>query len=208
MTVEDDPSEDRPEARPGREVTSATFSYVDAMLSGRMSDLDLARVRAEILGEEESPAVEGPTPAAAPPWLSEIRAHLGRGELTQALTLAESALARDASCALTLALAEECRALLAERYQGHLGQGWYAPRLLAPLAPHGEGIDPWFAFVASRIDGQSSIDELVDLVGLSRLDTLRVLYELRQRGHIVVEERDAPPQRPVALARIKLKRRR
>ncbi|MBK6519814.1 MAG: hypothetical protein IPG04_38205 [Polyangiaceae bacterium] len=162
MSEQDPPkpkSGPRPTSAPPstREVTSNTISYVDAMLSGRMTDAELLSVRHEILGDAAPP----PDEVTAPPPSSGPTA---------------------------------------------LGEGWHVPRLVAPLGSEGEGIDPRLAYVASRIDGQSSIDELVDVVGLPCDETRRVLSELARRGHVVVEAREAPPPRPVALARIRLKR--
>ena len=41
-------------------------------------------------------------------------------------------------------------------------------------------------FLVSCIDGQCSVDDLIDISGLSRVDTLRILYGLLQQGVISV----------------------
>ncbi len=47
---------------------------------------------------------------------------------------------------------------------------------------------------------------IADALNLLTDETRRVLCELARRGHVVVEAREAPPPRPVAIARIRLKR--
>src|SRR5262249_54920297 len=57
------------------------------------------------------------------------------------------------------------------------------PRL---VLPHGRVTDlplgVQAAFVLSRIDGLSSVEDILDISGLSRLTTLRILHELVQKG--------------------------
>lgn len=198
------------EARP-REVTGATFSYVDAMLTGRMSPTDLARIRDEILG-----GAPPPPPPAAPGPLDEARRLLAANDHAGALREAESVLERQPGHAEALAVADECRARLADLYLSHLGRGGDRPRLavtLDALAEH--GIDRWSAYLISRLEDGCTIDDLVDLTGFSRLDTLRVLYEVVQRGIVVIEPAQATSRSEgpssdgsAVLARIQLERRR
>lgn len=196
------------EARP-REVTGATFSYVDAMLTGRMSPTELDRIRDEILGT--TPPAAAP---AAPHPLDEARRLEAADDHAGALREAEGLLARCPDDAEANALAERCRARLADRYLSHLGRGTDLPLLAVPvdtLADH--GIDRWSAYLISRMEDGCTIDDLVDLTGFSRLDTLRVLYEVVQRGIVIIEPALATttrpgPSGPTVLARIQLERRR
>jgi hypothetical protein len=45
-------------------------------------------------------------------------------------------------------------------------------------------LDPKAAFVLSRIDGASSVEDVIDVSGLSRSDTLKILHELLTSGVI------------------------
>ncbi len=186
-------------ARPA-EITSATFSYVDAMLTGRMSDAELGRITDEILGDAPSQDDADSEP---------IRARIDAGDHAAALELAERCLARDPAHAYAKEAAHECRERLADRYLSKLGPSRSVLELLIDGDALGAlGIDRWAAYVISRIDGRATIDDLTDLTGWSRLDTLRVLYELCER-RIVRVGPVAPPssrdERPVALARVRLK---
>ena len=193
------------DARP-REVTSATFSYVDAMLSGHMSDAELDRIRDEILGD--APPVA--TAAEADP-LAPIEVMIAARDFSGGLVAAEALLERSPGHEGAGRLAEQCRLALADLYQAHVGGGADVPHLAVPAASLGEhGIDRWAAYLVSRFDGQSTIDELIDLTGFTRLDTLRLLYELVQRGIVRIERRvvaePQPPSGGAVLARVKLKR--
>lgn len=44
-------------------------------------------------------------------------------------------------------------------------------------------------FLLSRIDGESNLEDLIDISGLPRLDTLRLLFELQQQGAISIAKR-------------------
>ena len=71
----------------------------------------------------------------------------------------------------------------ADVYLAALGGLGVVPR---PVLPHGRvtdlplGVEA--AFVLSRIDGESSVEDILDISGLSRLTTLRILHELMQKG--------------------------
>lgn len=189
-----------------REVTSATFSYVDGLLAGRMSETEFASIRAEILGESaREPPCEHPDAAE----LARIHASMAERDYAGALAAAEALLERHPEDRGVAATANECRGLLADVYQAQLGNPEDAPRLAVALDDLGaHGLDRWAAFLLSRMEGVSSIADLIDATGFTRLDTLRLLYELVQRG-IVRMEHAPPPSGSgggVAVARVRLKR--
>lgn len=188
------------QARP-REVTGATFSYVDALLAGKMSQDELARIRDDIMGGEGSARV------TVDP-IVHVQGLMGARDWAGALHAAEELLEKDPAHPTAASLAHECRERQADLYQPHVGAGHDIPRLAIPMETLGEhGLDRWAAYLISRMDG-STIDELVDLTGFSRLDTLRLLYELLQRGVIVVDRRTMTPSSggPAVIARVNLKR--
>ncbi len=186
-------------------MTGATFSYVDAMLTGRMSEVDLARIREDILGSSG--------PAQPPDPLVHVEALMGARDYAGALAECERLLEHDRSLAKAARLAEECRTRLADLYQARVGGGDDVPRLaVAPEHLGSYGVDRWEAYLISRFHPQASLDKLIETAGLSRLDTLRLLYELMQKGIVVMERRvpAGPPSAPgsggAVLARVKLKR--
>lgn len=81
-----------------------------------------------------------------------------------------------------------------QAYLAALGDPTDIPRLAVSITGLLElSLDRWSAFVVSRIDGESTVDDILDIAGLSRLDTLRVLYELVHQGVIYVERRPSAP---------------
>jgi hypothetical protein len=76
---------------------------------------------------------------------------------------------------------------LAETYLAALGGSDGCPRLamapsLVPSLPLGQRA----AFVLSRIDGESSIEDVLDMSGFPREETLGILYDLLLQGVIEV----------------------
>jgi hypothetical protein len=70
-----------------------------------------------------------------------------------------------------------------DAYLGSLGGLAAVPRLVRPQGRVTDlplGVQA--AFVLSRIDGESSVEDILDISGLSRLTTLRILHELVQQG--------------------------
>ncbi len=217
------------QARP-REVTSVTFSYVDAMLTGRMSEADLARIRQDLLGEAATLDPASPAPPTSPgrttivdPAMARIEALMAARDHFGALRDADAILARDPTHAAAARAAEQCRRHLGDVYLSHLGTGFDIPRLAVPVETLGaHGVDRWSAYLISRFDDHVTVDDLIHLTGYSRLDTYRLLYDLVQRGIAALERMTPPPSGPpsaprtsagagatatssVAVARVKLK---
>lgn len=89
----------------------------------------------------------------------------------------------------TQALAPAYGALLVETYLSALGGTMGVPCLAVhPAEVPSLPLGPQAAFVLSRIDGGSSVEDVLDMSGLPRVETLRILYELLQQGIIRVEE--------------------
>jgi len=80
---------------------------------------------------------------------------------------------------------------LDETYLRALGGPAGVPRVAVTpdrLTQHSLGIQA--GFIVSRLDGESTIEDLIDISGLPRLETLRILYELVQDSIVSI----APPR--------------
>jgi hypothetical protein len=74
------------------------------------------------------------------------------------------------------------RAKLIARYVASIGSLEQVPVLVASLAELvGRALDPRAAFVVAQIDGHTSLDTILDLSGMSVLETLRTVCELVRR---------------------------
>lgn len=222
-----------------------TYSVHDKALTGKMTAADLARVRAEIFGEEPPSSVDEreakrkaeaeewarleeevaqieaeearreaaaaaaacdveveeielaeadlemePVASPSPPAsmtdpLGAIRRRIAEHDFGGAILLSEAVLADDPENASAKRYLEACRSTLANIYLTHLGGGAEIPRIVMSSEQlRCMNLDRWGAFVMSRVDGESSIDDIIDIAGMPRLDALRILYELLQQGVI------------------------
>jgi hypothetical protein len=76
---------------------------------------------------------------------------------------------------------------IADSYLEALGGAESVPRLVMPLSQlTGLTLGQKAGFLVAAIDGSSSVDDLIDISGLARVETLRILYELLQKGVVVV----------------------
>jgi len=105
------------------------------------------------------------------------------GELDRAVAAVDLALSEDPNSALAQKLIHRNREAILGVFQGFLGDLNRQPMLARPLhelatAP----ISPRAAFLLSRIDGSLSLDEILDVSGMPRLEAYRHLCQLYLRG--------------------------
>ncbi|MBV8762774.1 MAG: hypothetical protein JO257_36150 [Deltaproteobacteria bacterium] len=107
----------------------------------------------------------------------------GAGELDKAVAAVDLALSEDPNSALAQKLIHRNRETVQQVFQNFLGDLARTPQLARPLhelatAP----ISPRAAFLLSRIDGMISIDEILDVSGMPRIEAYRHLCQLYLRG--------------------------
>jgi hypothetical protein len=112
------------------------------------------------------------------------------GDFTGALIVAESLLEADAGDTDAQRYAQSCRDVLTQMYSARLGALTQRVRVAVP----GDQIrwlslDHRAGFVLSLIDGSSTVEELLDISGMNRLDALRILYTLYDQRVIALSER-------------------
>jgi hypothetical protein len=105
------------------------------------------------------------------------------GELDRAVAAIDLALAEDPNSALAQKLIHRNRETMMAVFQAFLGDLQRTPTLARPLhelatAP----ISPRAAFLLSRVDGTLSLDEILDVSGMPRLEAYRYLCQLYLRG--------------------------
>jgi hypothetical protein len=122
-----------------------------------------------------------------------LRLAVETGDWESALALAQSILARDPADHEARAYVDRSRAELLSHYEARLGARDRVLRVTVPddwLAQM--AIDPRAAFLLSRIDGRSSIEEVLDMASsLPALDAMAILVDMMDDG--VVEARPRPP---------------
>lgn len=146
-------------------------------------------------GEPDLPAT--PPPQATPPpddpppeTIAAIDARLAAGDYGRALMLAEAALEAHPGHPALVSSADICRDELYRTYLERLGAADHVPRLAVNGgALTGLALDHRAGFLLSCVDGGSTVEEIIDVSAMPRLEAVRVLYELLQEGIIEMTSR-------------------
>jgi hypothetical protein len=127
------------------------------------------------------PAVLVPSPPASrrEGEITEMKDRYAMGDFTGALVVAEGLLEQNADDIDAQRYAQSCRDVLTQMYTARLGALSQRVRVAVP----GDQIrwlslDHRAGFVLSLVDGSLTVEELLDISGMNRLDALRILYTL------------------------------
>jgi hypothetical protein len=114
---------------------------------------------------------------------AEMRERFSLGDYTGALEMSELILAEEPSDLEAAECGENCRTVLEQMYAARLGPLDRIPMVVVPRTQmRWLSMDHRAGFILSLIDGSSSVDLILDVGGMPRLDALRILHELvRQR---------------------------
>jgi hypothetical protein len=175
--------------------------------SGRAALLDLADSNDELMAvPEPSEALDmvareadreggpvstsAPATAPVPPKSSsklvdpvvDMRERFSLGDYSGALVVAESILEEDPNDPEALKCSESCRRVLEQMYTTRIGSLERIPFIAVPQEQlRWLNIDHRAGFVLSHVDGNCSLEQILDVSGMPTLDTLRILYELLQQ---------------------------
>jgi hypothetical protein len=115
--------------------------------------------------------------------LQDMQDRYAVGDFTGALVVAESILDADAENEDALRYAQSCREVLTQMYAARIGS---MDQIATVAVPQEQitwlSLDHRAGFLLSLVDGVSSIDEILDISGMSRLDALRIMYTLVQQN--------------------------
>lgn len=133
-----------------------------------------------------------PPPAAAPeadPAVRDMKERYAVGDFTGALVIAESVLETDPEDLEARRYAQSCRDVLMQMYAARLGA---LTQVVTVAIPSDQirwlSLDHRAGFLLSLVDGTSSVEELLDICGMPRLDALRILYMLLEQRVIALEQ--------------------
>jgi len=116
---------------------------------------------------------------------SEMTDRFALDDFTGALLAAELILGRQPDHPEAARYAALCRVRLDHLYSARLGGTGAVPRLNLPASEvRWLGLDHRAGFLLSLIDGEHSIDELLDIAAMPRLAVLKTLIELLDAGTI------------------------
>ncbi len=112
------------------------------------------------------------------------------GDFSGALEIAESLLSTDPSDLEAQRYATSCRDVLTQMYLSRLGGlDQVISVVLSPEELRWLNLDHRAGFLLSLVDGVSTIEELLDISGMTRLDALRILAALREQRAILLSTR-------------------
>ncbi len=107
------------------------------------------------------------------------------GDYTAALRIAELLIGKNPDDELANRTAEGCRERLLALYRSRLGSLARVPRVAVDNAQvRWLGLDHRAAFLLSRVDGDHTLAELVDVSSMPRVEALKTLVELLELGAI------------------------
>ena len=120
--------------------------------------------------------------------LADMKDRYAVGDFTGALVIAESVLETDPEDIEARRYAQSCREVLTQMYAARLGA---LDQIVSVAIPADQirwlSLDHRAGFLLSLVDGMSSIEEILDVSGMSRLDALRIMYTLVQQRVIALE---------------------
>ena len=124
----------------------------------------------------------GPAPQAAvqeEPAITEMKDRYAMGDFTGALVIAESILESNPEDLEAPRYAQSCRDVLTQMYSARLGSLDQVARVAVPSDQiRWLTLDHRAGFLLSLIDGGSTVDQILDISGMTRLDALRIMYQL------------------------------
>jgi hypothetical protein len=142
--------------------------------------------------------VERSDRATDPPTISGITADMVEemeelyavDDFTGALRIAELILGGNPDHEQACRCAEMCRSQLEQLYINKIGSLDRVPvSALKDADLRWLGLDHRAGFVLSRVDGKATVEELVDICGMPRMEVFKTLIELLNQGAINVVER-------------------
>jgi hypothetical protein len=114
--------------------------------------------------------------------VAEMRERFSLGDYTGALEMSELILAEEPGNLEAAECGENCRTVLEQMYAARLGPLDRVPMVVVPRTQmRWLSMDHRAGFILSLIDGSSSVDLILDVCGMPKLDALRILQELVQQ---------------------------
>lgn len=184
------PREDRASSKPtgAPDPNAPSLELDEPMRDSRVDDLQLELTSAkspdpmQLAPPQRELELDLETPMAPPveePVEAQMRDRYAAGDFTGALVLAETLLETNPAHADALRFAESCRDVLVQMYSARLGSLDQPVSVAVPADQvRWLNLDHRAGFLLSLVDGSSTIEELLDISGMPRLDALRIVYTL------------------------------
>jgi hypothetical protein len=193
------------------EIERMTPSYSQALLCGVLTDAELDVLRADLLEQEPQaqdvhraidsarpsappaamPLGSGVFPSVARTLIDTIAERLLAGDFHGVIEAADELHLEEPTSAAAPRFAEFARNMLV-RKEIEAMDIRHVPRVVATAQEiQAFPLDRRAGFVLSLIDGAASLEELLDMTGMSRSETLTVVHELTMRGVLAIRPPDS-----------------
>ena len=104
------------------------------------------------------------------------------GDFSRALKIAEQLLARSPDDTAARRCAQNCRDALTQMYAARIGPLDQVMTVsVSPAEVQWLSLDHRAGFLLSLVDGQSTVDEILDISGMTRLDALKIINDLTEQ---------------------------
>jgi hypothetical protein len=179
-------------SEPPRRMSMSALSIADARAPSTPSippvvppperSISPTSIEAAVLGAIGASAAPEITERTIEDPVSEMRERFSLGDYTGALEMSELILAEEPGNVQAAECGANCRSVLENMYTARLGPLDRIPMVVVPRAQmRWLSMDHRAGFILSLIDGQSSVEMILDVSGMPKLDALRILQELVQQ---------------------------
>lgn len=128
--------------------------------------------------------LESPDPPSSKPRVGpqEMQECYAVGDFSRALSIAEEILARTPDDAAARRCAQNCRDVLTQMFAARIGPlDQVITVIISPDEIQWLSLDHRAGFLLALVDGQSTVDEILDISGMTRLDALKIIFDLTER---------------------------
>jgi len=177
-------------SEPPRPMTPSVLSMADARAKsstqipaiGGPRSISPTSIEAAVLGAIGSQPPPEITERTIEDPIAEMRERFSLGDFTGALEMAELLLAEEPGNLEAAECGENCRTVLEGMFAARLGPLDRVPLVVVPRTQmRWLSIDHRAGFILSLVDGSSTVEQILDVCGMPRLDALRILHELVQQ---------------------------
>jgi hypothetical protein len=128
--------------------------------------------------------------------IEEMRERFSLGDYSGALEMSELILGEDPGNLDAAECGENCRSVLENMYAARLGPLDRVPVVIVPNAQmRWLSMDHRAGFILSLIDGSSTVEMILDVSSMPRLDALRIVLDLVQQKIVSFHETKEKPER-------------
>jgi hypothetical protein len=182
-------------SEPPRRLSGDALSFANARAPSLAPPIDTVPPSGDGVAPHGAPAPEITGRAIEDP-IEEMRERFSLGDYSGALEMSELILGEDPGNLDAAECGENCRSVLENMYAARLGPLDRVPVVIVPNAQmRWLSMDHRAGFILSLIDGSSTVEMILDVSSMPRLDALRIVLDLVQQKIVSFHETKEKPER-------------